>query len=232
MLKIPKKLLKNYAMKSTNTDKISQKVAEILFDIGAITFRPKQPFRYDSGILSPVYTDNRLLISYPKERSRVEKFLISKIKEIGIPDVVAGVATAGIPHSAFIAQSLNLPMAYIRFSPKDHGKGNQVEGVIHRGQKVIVVEDLISTAGSTSRSAEALRAVGAKVENAVALFTYNLKESEENLKKAKIKLHALTNLKEVAEVALKKGFLKIEQVTAIIEWSKQPRDWAKKMGFT
>lgn len=219
-------------MKSINTDKTSQEVAEILFDIGAITFRPKQPFRYDSGILSPVYTDNRLLISFPKERNRVEKFLISKIKEIGIPDVVAGVATAGIPHSAFIAQSLNLPMVYIRSSPKDHGKGNQVEGKIHRGQKIIVIEDLISTAGSSSRSAEALRAVGAKVEDVVALFTYNLKESEENLKKAKVKLHALTNLKEAAEVALRKGFLKIEQVNAIIEWSKQPRDWAKKMGFT
>src|SRR3990172_9073304 len=112
-------------MKSTNT---ADKVASILYDIGAVIFRPQQPFKYDSGIISPVYTDNRLIISYPVQREEIIELLIGKIKEIGIPDVIAGTATAGIPHAAFIAQKLNIPMVYVRPKPKEYGKTNQVEG--------------------------------------------------------------------------------------------------------
>lgn len=219
-------------MKSTNTAKVSRKIAGILFDIGAITFRPHQPFKYASGILSPVYTDNRLLVSYPKERQKVEDMLVKKIKEVGIPDVIAGVATAGIPHAAFISQKLNLPMAYVRTSPKEHGKGNQVEGVIKRGQKVMLIEDLVSTAGSSSRAVLALRKVGAKVDNVLALFTYNLKEADQNLKKTRVRLISLTSLTEVVEVALKKGFLKKENAKTILDWSKDPWSWGKKMGLS
>lgn len=215
-------------MKSTNT---ADKVATILYDVGAIIFRPKQPFRYDSGILSPVYTDNRIIISHPKERDKIVDLLIEKIKEIGIPDVVAGTATAGIPHAAFIAQKLKIPMVYVRTQPKDHGKGNQVEGVVKRGQEVIVVEDLVTTAGSSIRVVEALRKLGAKVKDEIAIFSYNLNESQENLKKAKIKLHALTNLESSANAAVKKGFLKEEQVGIILDWAKDPRNWGKKRGF-
>lgn len=213
-------------MKSTNTD--SKKIASILFDIGAVMFSRRAPFKYDSGILSPVYTDNRLIISHPKEREQIVNSLIEQIKNIGIPDVVAGTATAGIPHAAFIAQKLKIPMVYVRSQPKDHGKGNQVEGLVKRGQKVIVVEDLISTAGSSVRVIEALRKLGAIVTDEVAIFTYGLKESEENLEKAKVKLHTLTNLKYAAEAAFEKGFLKEDQISTILDWAKDPRSWGKR----
>src|SRR3989344_2739122 len=117
-------------MKSTNTDKARKDVAEILLDVGSVIFRPRQPFRFDSGILSPVYVDNRLLISMPRERELIIKYLVDKIRKIGVPDVVAGVATAGITHAAWIAQKLNLPMVYVRAKPKDHGRQNQVEGQV------------------------------------------------------------------------------------------------------
>ena len=218
-------------MKLTNTDKVALEAASILYDVGAVIFRPKQPFRYDSGILSPVYTDNRLIISYPKQREKIVDFLVAKIKEIGIPDVIAGTATAGIPHAAFIAQKLKIPMVYVRSEPKNHGRGNQIEGAIKRGQKVIVVEDLISTAGSSLRVVEALRKAGAKVENEVAIFTYRLKEAEDNLKKAKVKLYVLTDLEHTAKVAVGKKFLKKDQVQTILDWAKDPHGWAKRQGF-
>ncbi len=218
-------------MKSTNTEKTAKQVASILYDIGAIIFRPKQPFRYDSGIISPVYTDNRLIISHPKQREQIVSHLIDLIKDIGIPDVVAGTATAGIPHAAFIAQRLKIPMVYVRSEPKNHGKGNQVEGAIRRGQKVIVIEDLISTAGSSVRVIKALRKLGAKVTDEVAIFTYHLKESKQNLNSAKIKLHTLTDLEHSAKAAVKKGFLKQNQVQMVLDWSKDPRNWGNKMGY-
>ncbi len=213
-------------MKSTSTDS-SRQVAEILFDIGAVTFSRRAPFKFDSGILSPVYTDNRLIISYPKLREKIVDVFIQKIKEIGIPDVVAGTATAGIPHAAFIAQKLKIPMVYVRSKPKEHGQGNQVEGRVKRGQTAIVIEDLISTAGSSIGAVEALRKLGLKVSDVVAIFTYDLKEADVNLKKAKVKLHTLTNLETAARVAFEKGFLKEEQIATILEWAKNPRDWGK-----
>lgn len=218
-------------MKSTNTDKIADNVASILYDVGGVIFRPKQPFRYDSGILSPVYTDNRLIISHPRQRDQIVNLLIDEIKKIGIPDVVAGTATAGIPHAAFIAQKLKIPMVYVRSEPKSHGRRNQVEGVIKRGQKVIVIEDLISTAGSSIRVIAALRKLGANVSDEVAIFTYRLKESENNFKKAKVKLHALTDLEHSARIAVKKGFLKKDQIQIILDWARDPKGWGKKMGF-
>ncbi len=219
-------------MKSTNTEiKTSQKVAEILLDIGAILFSRNKPFKFDSGILSPVYTDNRLIISHPKSRDQIVNFLITEVKKIGIPDVVAGTATAGIPHAAFIAQKLNIPMVYVRSQPKEHGRGNQVEGQIKRGQQVLVIEDLVSTAGSSVRVIEALRKLGAKVTDELAIFTYQMEESKENLKKAKVKLHALSDLETAAKVAARKGYLKKDQVSTILTWAQDPRSWGKKMGF-
>ena len=218
-------------MKSTNTDN-SKKIAQILFDIGAVTFSRKRPFRFDSGILSPVYVDNRYLISYPKERKIVLKTLLSLIKAKVRPfDVVAGVATAGIPHAAWIAQELNLPMIFVRAKPKDHGKGNQVEGKLKRAQKVLVVEDLISTAGSSVRAVEAIRSLGGIVTDEVAIYSHNLESSKINLQKAKVNLHYLTDTTTAAKLAKEKGFLTQEQVETIVEWSKNPQTWGKKMGY-
>lgn len=218
-------------MKSTNTAKIAQEVASILLDIGAVIFRPRQPFRYSSGILSPVYCDNRLLMSYPIQRERVVMRLTEEIKKIGRPDLVAAVATAGIAPAAFVAQKMRLPMVYVRSSPKDHGKASQVEGLVRRKQKVIVIEDLVSTGGSSTKVVEALRKIGAKVSHEICIFTYRLKESEQNFKKNKINLQPLCTLEDTLQVAKKRGYLKLDQLLTIRQWSRDPKNWAKKMGF-
>lgn len=213
-------------MRSTNIDKkIAVQVASILFDVGAVIFRPRQPFKYNTGIISPVYTDNRLIISRPKERNQIINLMLAKIKQIGIPDVLAGTATAGIPHASFLAQKLNLPMVYVKGQAKEYGKQNQVEGTLKRGQKVVVIEDLVSTGGSSVRVVEAVRKLGGRVSNIIAIFTYRLKESENNFKKGKVKLHALTDLKTACEVAVKRGFLKKDQVETILAWAKDPKSW-------
>lgn len=218
-------------MKSTDTDNIAQKTAKILVETGAVSFRPRQPFRFDSGILSPIYVDNRLLISGPKERTKIIKFFIQKIRQIGFPDLVAGTATAGIPHAAWVAQQLNIPMVYVRAKAKDHGKGNMVEGVLKRGQKVIIIEDTVSTAGSSIRVIEAIRKLGGKVASEVAIYTHTLKVAQENFKEHKVKFHPLTDLKSVTEVAQKLGYLKQDQTNSIIEWARDPQGWGVKMGF-
>ncbi len=218
-------------MKSTNTDSTSEEVAKILFEIGSVLFRPKNPFKFDSGILSPVYVDNRLLISSPKYRRVVINHLVKEIRKIGLPDVVAGTATAGIPHAAWIAEKLNLPMVYVRSKPKEHGRGNQVEGSIKKGQRVLVVEDMVSTAGSSAEVIKALRKLGAKVSDEVAIYSHGLKASKANLSKLNVKFHNLTDLESVANVAQKQGFLKDEQVKVILDWAKDPKNWGKKMGF-
>ena len=209
---------------------VAQKVAEILLDVGSVIFRPGQPFRFDSGILSPVYVDNRLLISIPRERVLIIKYLVDKIKKIGVPDVVAGVATAGITHAAWIAQKLNLPMVYVRAKPKDHGRQNQVEGRVKRGQKVLVVEDMVSTAGSSVEVIRALRKLGAKVDNEIAIYSHQMKEADENFKKMKVKFHCLTDLQIVTQVAKDRGFLSRKQIDTVLEWAKDTKNWGKKMG--
>lgn len=209
----------------------ADEVASILYDIGSVILRLCQPFRYNTGIISPVYTDNRLIISYPKERNKVVNMMIAKIKEIGIPDIIAGTATAGIPHAAFVAQKLNLPMIYVKGQVKEYGKKNAIEGTIKKGQKAIVIDDLISTGGSSLRVVDTIRKVGGEVTDVIAIFTYGLAESKENFRKSKTRLQTLTDLEHSAKVAAKKGYLKPEQVQIVLDWSKDPRGWGKKMGF-
>lgn len=219
-------------MKSTNTDnKIADQTASILVDIGAVIFRPRQPFKYKSGILSPVYTDNRLLISYPEKWKKVIDFFVEKVKEIGMPDVIAGVATAGVPHAALIASKLNVPMIYARPFLKGHGLDKQVEGVIKKGQSVIVVDDLTSTGMSSLGVVEGIRKLGAKVSHQLAIFSYELADAKENYKKAKVELHHLTTLGKAAEAAREKGLLKPEQIDVIMDWARDPHNWAKRQGF-
>lgn len=225
-------LPKNLEMKLADGDNVAAKVAGLLLDSGAVFFRPKQPFRFDSGILSPVYVDNRRLISLPKERKIIIRELINLIKnKVGIPDVVAGVATAGITHAAWIADSLNIPMVYVRPKPKDHGRENQVEGIIRRGQKVLVVEDMVSTAGSSVSAIGALRKLGAKVTGEVAIYTHQMKESHNNFKKIKITFSSLTDLTAVAVMAKERGYFKKDQLETILAWGKNPKGWGRKMGF-
>ncbi len=172
-----------------------------------------------------MYVDNRLLISLPKQRNLILGFLIAEINKIGKPEVVAAVATAGITHAAWIAQKLNIPMVYVRPKPKDHGRKNQVEGLLKRDQRVLVVEDMVSTAGSSINVINALRKSGAIVTDEIAIYTHQMKESEKNFRKAKVKFRALTNLQKVAEVAQKKGFLRSGQINVILDWAKDPKNW-------
>lgn len=225
-------------MKSTSTDKqsfssnkIAYKTSEILIDLGCIILRPHQPFKFNTGIISPVYTDNRLILSSPSKRKQIIKFLIEKIRGIGIPDVVAGTATAGIPHAAFIAHELNIPMVYVRPDPKLYGKKNQVEGSLKRGHTVIIIDDLISTGRSSLQVVDAIRRAGGKVNDLIAITTYGLKVAEKNFSKNKVKLHTLTDLNHSCDVAIKKGFLKQERVKMIKSWANDPENWGKKIGY-
>lgn len=215
-------------MKSTN---IESSTASILVDIGAVIFRPKQPFEYKSGILSPVYTDNRLLISFPEKWNKVINYFVETIATFGKPDVVAGVATAGVPHAALVAQRLKIPMIYARPVPKGHGLDKQVEGVVKKGQNVLVVDDLISTGMSSLGVIEGIRKLGAKVTDQVAIFSYELEDAKQNYQKAKVKLHPLTTLEHAAEAARKKGLLKVENIEIIMDWASDPHNWAKRQGF-
>src|SRR3989338_1354875 len=214
-------------MKSTNIGKTAFDTSTILIDIGAVIFRPRQPFEYKSGILSPIYTDNRLIISYPEKWSKIINFLVQKVKQIGKPDVIAGVATAGVPHAALLASKLKAPLIYARPTTKGHGLDKSVEGVLIRGQKVIVVEDLVSTGMSSRGVIDSIRKLGGRVTDELAIFSYNLPETQNNYTKNKIRLHALTNLEDTVEVARQKGYLKPEQVEIVLDWSKDPHNWAK-----
>lgn len=211
--------------------KTARKVATLLFESGAITFRTSRPFKFTSGILSPVYSDNRLLISDIAKREAIASLFIEKIKKIKNVDVIAGVATAGIPHAAFVAQALRLPLVYVRTSKKGHGLGNQVEGKIKRGQKAVVIEDLVSTGQSSILAVKVLRKVGVQVDDLLAIFTYNLDAARENFQENKINFYALCDLETAANVAKQNGYLKKDQVETILEWAKDPKNWAKKMGF-
>ena len=168
-------------MKSTSIGNTAKRVATLLFESGAITFRTSRPFKFTSGILSPVYSDNRFLISDVAKREEIADFFVRKIRSIKSVDVIAAVATAGIPHAAFVAQKLKLPLVYVRASKKGHGLENQVEGRIKRGDTAVVIEDLVSTGQSSTSAVKALRKLGANADNLLVIFTYDLKTARDNL---------------------------------------------------
>lgn len=211
---------------------VAEEVAKILLKIKAVTLSPNKPYRFVSGILSPIYTYNRLLMSYPKERQKIVKFLVNKIKEKKLkPEVIAGTATAGIPHAAWVADALKLPMVYVRSDVKDHGKGKEIEGLLEKKQKAVVVEDLISTGGSALNTAGAIRKHGGKVETIVAIFDYEMPASVKAFKKFKFKLIPLTTFSILVSVASQKGYLKPKDCKIVLEWAKDTQGWGKKMGF-
>jgi len=211
---------------------VAEEVAKILLQIKAVTLSPNKPYRFVSGILSPIYTDNRLLISYPKERQKIVKFLINKIKEKNLkPEVIAGTATAGIPHAAWVADALGLPMVYVRSDSKDHGKGKEVEGLLEKKQKAVVIEDLISTGDSALNTVGAIRRHGGKVKTIVAIFDYEMPVSVKSFKRSKIKLIPLTTLSILVSIASQKGYLKPKDREVVLEWVKDTQGWGGKMGF-
>lgn len=204
----------------------SETVAKILLELNAISLNPKKPFKYASGILSPVYTDCRVLMAYPDFRRTVRDFYIDAINKSGVSfDVVAGTATAGIPHAAWIADKLNLPMVYVRGKTKDHGKENLMEGIIKRGQKAIVIEDLISTGESAIQSVNAVRAAGGEISHVFSIITYELKTAEQNFKSNNLKLISLTIFREVVNQAQKMSYIKKQDIQTILDWTANPNSW-------
>lgn len=194
-------------------------IAEELLKIGAVFLRPQDPFTWASGIKSPIYCDNRLILSYPDSRRIVEQAIADKVKE-KFPQVQAlmGTSTAGIAHAAIAATILNLPMGYVRADAKTHGRNNKIEGKIEQGMKVVVIEDLISTGGSCIEVVEALREAGAEVLGVVSIFTYGIKKGLERLAEAKVTNYSLSNLDVLTEVAADKGYIAPEWTEKILEF--------------
>ena len=211
--------------------KIEELIAKDLLSIKAVFFRPDEPFTWASGIKSPVYCDNRLTLTAPKVRNDVENSLAQTIKE-NYPDaeVLMGTSTAGIAHAAITAHILDLPMGYVRSGNKDHGRGNRIEGKLEKGQKVVVVEDLISTGGSVIEVVDALREAGAEVLGIVSIFTYGMQKGIDRIKEANVKNISLTNFDAIAEIAAKENYIKPEDVARLIAFRNNPSDesWITK----
>lgn len=219
-----------------NKDKLNipERVAKILLQIDAVSFRFDPPFTYTSGLKSPIYLDNRIIMSYPKERKEIIDYYISTIKKIiGLEniDYVSGTATAAIPQASLVAQKLDLPMVYVRPSTKSYGKGNKLEGYLKKGSRVVIIEDHISTATSVANNAQTIRESEGLVTYCVTTTTYETKQSNLILKKNKIKILALTTGKDIVKQAYKAGLLNSKEKGMVDMWFKDSLAWGKRMGF-
>lgn len=204
---------------------IQIQIAKDLLGIKAVFFRPDEPFTWASGIKSPVYCDNRLTLAYPEVRTHVEEALAKTVKEF-YPEVEAlmGTSTAGIAHAAITAQIMGLPMGYVRSGAKDHGRQNQIEGRLEKGQKVVVVEDLISTGGSVIEVVNVLRDAGAEVLGIVSIFTYGMQKGLDRLAAAEVKNVSLTNFDVIAQIAAQEGYIAKTDVERLITFRNNPSD--------
>lgn len=204
---------------------IQIQIAKDLLSIKAVFFRPDEPFTWASGIKSPVYCDNRLTLAYPEVRTHVEEALAKTVKEF-YPEAEAlmGTSTAGIAHAAITAQIMGLPMGYVRSGAKDHGRKNQIEGKLEKGQKVVVVEDLISTGGSVVEVVNVLREAGAEVLGIVSIFTYGMQKGLDRLAAADVKNVSLTNFDVIAEIAAQEGYIASTDVERLIAFRNNPSD--------
>lgn len=200
-------------------------IAEALLAIKAVFFRPNDPFTWASGIKSPVYCDNRLILTAPKQRKIVEQAIADTVKK-NYPEceVLMGTSTAGIAHAAIAASILDMPMGYVRSGAKDHGRQNQIEGKLEKGQKVVVIEDLISTGGSVIEVVNVLREAGAEVLGIVSIFTYGMQKGLDRLAAANVKNVSLTNFDVIAQVAAQTGYIKLEDVERLIKFRNNPSD--------
>ncbi|MBC5841087.1 MAG: orotate phosphoribosyltransferase [Flavobacteriaceae bacterium] len=204
----------------------AEKTAELLLQINAIKLNPGNPFTWASGWKSPIYCDNRLILSFPAIRNYVrDEFAKNIEKQFGKPDVIAGVATGAIGIGILVAESLGLPFVYVRPEPKKHGRQNQVEGFLQKGQNVVVVEDLISTGNSSLMAVEALRAAGANIKGMAAVFTYGFAVAEDNFKAAKLDLYTLSNYQNLLNLAVAKSYITEKEEQTLREWSVSPSTW-------
>lgn len=198
---------------------IAQTVAQSLLEIKAVTLRPNEPFTWASGIKSPIYCDNRLTISYPKVRQLICSGLVDIIKN-NYPEaqIIAGTATAGIPHAAWVAEQLDLPLIYVRSKPKDHGQGKQIEGVLNSRQKVVVIDDLISTGQSVLGAAKAVQTAGAQVLGIAGIFSYQLQSAQKNFTDAGLSFQTVTNYTTLIEVAKTEKFVDASELEVLRKW--------------
>jgi orotate phosphoribosyltransferase len=210
-----------------NDDK-ALKVAEFLLQIKAVKLQPNDPFTWASGIKSPIYCDNRVTLSYPNIRTFIrQEYAETLVEAFGKPDVIAGVATGGIAQGALVAQELGLPFIYVRSEAKKHGMGNQIEGYFEEGQKVVVIEDLISTGGSSLKAVDALRDANLDVKGLVAIFTYGFKAAELNFQNAKCPYRTLTNYDILLDHAKEASLISEDEARSLLEWKSDPQSWKK-----
>jgi orotate phosphoribosyltransferase len=204
----------------------AEKIAELLLQINAIKLNPKNPFTWASGWKSPIYCDNRLTLSFPAIRNYIrEEFAKNIEKQFGKPDVIAGVATGAIGIGILVAEYMGLPFVYVRPEPKKHGRQNQIEGFLQKGQNVVVVEDLISTGNSSLMAVNAIKDAGANVKGMVAIFTYGFEVAEENFKNANVDLYTLSNYQNLLNLAVAKNYITEEEQSTLVEWSNSPESW-------
>ena len=206
----------------------ARKIADFLLQIKAIKLQPDKPFVWSSGIKSPIYCDNRKTLSYPKVRTFIRQQFVQIIQEnFSTPDVIAGVATGAIAQGVLVAEEMGLPFVYIRPEPKKHGLGNLIEGEIKKGQSVVVIEDLISTGGSSLKAVEALREAGCDVKGMAAIFTYGFQNATENFRNADVKLVTLSDYSSLIQQALHDEFITEKDIETLEAWRRNPAEWGK-----
>ena len=210
-----------------NEQETSMALASFLLQIKAIKLNPANPFTWASGLKSPIYCDNRVTLSYPQVRTFIrEGFVKMCLDKFGKPDVIAGVATGGIPQGALVAQELGLPFVYVRSEKKSHGMNNQVEGIINSGQSVVIIEDLVSTGKSSLNAVEALREKGAVIKGMLAIFTYGMEVAAENFKNNKCELFTLTNYNALIQKAAEESYIREDDLASLLEWKSNPQAWS------
>jgi orotate phosphoribosyltransferase len=207
---------------------MKKEIATYLLQIGAVSLQPHEPFTWSSGMKSPIYCDNRLTLAYPNVRNAIADGLTTLIRT-HFPDVeaIAGTATAGIPHAAWVSERLNLPMCYVRGQAKGHGKGKQIEGKVEKGQKVVVVEDLISTGGSSLNAVRALKEAGCNVLGVIAIFTYGLEKGTEAFAENHVDVYTLTDYDTLIEIAVELGIVTEQDIATLRKWRENPEEWGE-----
>ena len=206
----------------------SRRIARRLLEAGAVKLQPRDPFTWASGLRSPIYCDNRVLLSYPKIRSEVIDALVEAAGNVPSVQGIAGVATAGIPHGALLADRLGLPFIYVRSSAKEHGRRNQIEGRLQPGDRYLVVEDLVSTGGSSLKAVEAVRQAGGEVAGAVAIFTYQFPTAERVFQNAQVPLHTVSDYDSLLAEARTSGDISDEEADTLGDWRQDPRAWSER----
>lgn len=204
---------------------IAQETAQHLLRIKAVKLSPNEPFTWASGLLSPIYCDNRVALSHPDVRTFVKQNLVKKSADFGAFDVVAGVATAGIPHGALVADALGLPFVYVRSSAKDHGRRNQIEGELSTGQRVLVIEDLISTGGSCLQAVDAVREAGGEVVGVLAIFQYGFPKAAEAFAEKGVPFQTLSDYRTLVQAAAATGYVSAGDLDTLNRWSENPSGW-------